>query len=341
MVSVYEFIRNNQLKSYFILTFLITWTIFTIPFFFPINDPATCILFMAIGGTGPAFAAIILSGVLKPGKVETNAGKQWAVFLIAALITAALIIVYLQINLASISLPLLILVIINAVIAAFIISGGLSGREGIQELLGRLYVWKVGWKCYVMALVLIPAIMFVSMIVCSVNSGISLSEIAPRLSFGAASSVIITVGYVTLVRGPLREEIGWRGFALPRLQYLYSPLVGTLLLGIIWTIWHLPLHLNGIYEGGMDGFIERFYFNIGITFIITWIYNHSRGSLLMTTFLHTSLNSTATVLFVPSLIAGPFNLVFEILVNSAAIVVIIADKMWRKLPEDHEAVYKY
>ena len=336
-----EYIKKHQLVSYFFLAFLITWAIFFIPLFMPIDDPVNCILLMGIGGSGPAFAAIILSRILNPTIVKTDTRKYLAVFLSAAVVTAALIIMYLGIHPASFSLTLLLLVVINAAIAAYIISGGLCGREGIREMLGRLYIWKTGWRWYVMAVVFIPAVMIFSLVACTLYAGLSLNEIAPQLSLGVASSVIITLGYVTLLRGPLREEIGWRGFALPRLQYLYSPLVGTLILGILWTVWHLPLHLNGIYSGGMDGFIERFYFNIGVTFLFTWIYNHSRGSLLMTTLFHTSINTTATVLFSPGVIDGPFSILFSILINISAIVVIVKDRMWRKLPEDHEAVYAY
>ncbi|MBN1432105.1 MAG: CPBP family intramembrane metalloprotease [Methanomicrobiaceae archaeon] len=341
MSSVCQLIKKYQLISYFVLAFAITWAVFCIPFFYTINDPATFILAMGIGGTGPAFAAIILSRIIKPEKVETDSQMRWTVFSIAFVVTATSIILYLGISPDAASFPLLLLVIVNSAIAAYIISGGLANREGIRNLLKRLYIWKTGWKWYVAALALIPVIMYVTMIICSVITGNPLTGIIPEISLGVASSVIIALGYVTLVRGPLREEIGWRGFALPRLQYLYSPLVGTLLLGIIWTIWHLPLHLNGVYGNGMGGFIERFYFNIGVTFLFTWIYNHTKGSLLMTTFFHTSVNTTATVLLIPAAITGPYYLVFCALVNIGAVIVILADRMWKKLPGDHEAVYKY
>lgn len=341
MSSIPKIIKNNQLKSYFLLTFLITWAIMFSPLIVPMNDPMISILVMAIGGAGPAFAAIILSAVLKPKKVESQTLKRWAVFLIALIVTCILIILYLQIDLATIPILLLLLIIINGAIAAYIISGGLSSREGIKELLGRLYIWKVGLKWYLIALLLVPAIYFLCIFFSSIDIGSSIFEILPQVSFAPVSGIIIAFGYVTLVRGPLREEIGWRGFALPRLQYIYSPLVGTLILGVIWTVWHLPLHLNGTYSGGMDGFIDRFYFNIGITFIITWVYNHSKGSLLLTTLLHASFNVTDTIIIAPSVIAGPFLSIFIALINITAIIVIIADKMWRKLPENHGAVYKY
>ena len=341
MAAIYGLIKKYQLLSYFILTYFITWIIFFLPFFVTINDMATKILLMAIGGTGPAFAAMIISQIIKPGRAKTNRKKYWVVLSIAALITAALIVLYLHIQ-ASASLFLLLLVLINAVIAAFIISGGLFSRKGIKELLGKLYIGKVNWKWYILALFLIPVFMVITAIYCTLHAGISLKALIPQLSFGGISSVIITCGYVTLVRGPLREEIGWRGFALPRLQYRYSPLIATLILGIIWTVWHLPLHLTGIYAGGIGGFIERFYYNVGITFLITWIYNHSKGSLLLTTFFHTSFNSTATVFIFPAGINGSsFMLIISILINIAAIIVIFTDKMWNKLPKDSEVVYKY
>lgn len=225
---------------------------------------------MAIGGTGPAFAAMIISQIIKPEPVKTDRKKYWVVFSIAALITAALIVLYLHIR-ASASIFLLLLVLINAGITAFIISGGLHPRKGIKELLNKLYIGRVNLKSYIVVLIMIPIFIVLTAIICTLHAGISLRELIPQLSFGGVSSVFIACGYVTLVRGPLREEIGWRGFALPRLQYRYSPLVATLILGIIWTVWHLPLHLSGIYAGGIDGFIVRFYYNIGITFLITWL----------------------------------------------------------------------
>jgi len=339
MASVSEIIKKNQLVSYFVLTFLITWAIFSIPFFYPIHDWINSILLMAIGGAGPAFAAIILSGIGKPGNVEPRTRKRQAVFFIAFLGTVILIILFYPVILATISLPLLVLVILNAIIAAYIISGGLAAREGIRELLGKLYVWKVSVKWYLIALLLGPAIIIFSLILCYQNAGISLDKVINRWSLGVLYTAIISFSYVTLVRGPLREEIGWRGFALPRLQSRYSPLVATLILGVIWTVWHLPLHLNGIYGGGLGAFIERFYYNIGLTFIITWIYNHTRGSLLLATLFHSSYNSTNTVFPVPEVTEGPFILMMSILTDIAAIVVIFADKMWHKLPKDHEAVY--
>lgn len=334
-------VRKNQLKSYFVLAFLISWAVFFIPLLFPITDTVSIIFLMAIGGSGPALAAMILSGLLEPGESEVRDSRRWYVFTFAMLVTGALMLLYYHISLSTITLPIAFLIIINSLIAAYIISGGLSRRRGLRRLLGKLYVWKTGIVPYLMALLLIPSLVALSLLMSSLKDSVTLGEILSGTSLGSFSTILMSFGYVTLVRGPLREEIGWRGFAVPRLQHLYSPLLGTFILSVIWTVWHLPLHLNGVYEGGINGFFERFYINIPLTFLLTWVYNHSRGSLLLTTLLHTSINSTFTVLVLPGVIAGSITTIFTILVNISAVLVIILDRMWRKLPGDHPAVHEY
>lgn len=96
--------------------------------------------------------------------------------------------------------------------------------------------------------------------------------------------------------------------------------------------------MNGLYPVDMWGFIERFYY-IGLVFLFTWIYNHSKGSLLLTTLFHTSANTAGT--FIIFSLSEPAGLLSVVLINVAAIIVIISDKMWRKLPEGSEAVYNY
>ncbi|RJS48621.1 MAG: hypothetical protein CIT03_07235 [Methanobacterium sp.] len=221
------------------------------------------------------------------------------------------------------------------------ISGGLATHEGIRELLNKLYVWNVGIGWYGVALILYPAIIFLAIFTGILVTGVSINELWSPISQITLSGFIISFGYICLVRGPLREEIGWRGFALPRLQNIYSPLIGTLILALIWTLWHLPLHVNGIYPGGLEGFMGRFYWNIPLTFLLTWIYNHTRGSLLMTTLFHTSVNTMGTLIIIPSSIEVAYQLAFLILINLAALIVILKDRMWNKLPSKSPAVYEY
>lgn len=337
MQPITKLLKNNQLKAYFILTFLISWILFNLPLIISLDELSNFMIII-IGGAGPALAAIIMALIINPRRIQTPNLKKWIVFLIVFFLTLILKILYLQINLTEVSLLALFLLIINAAIVGYIISGGLSGFEGIKNLLNKLYVWRVPIRWYFFAFFFYPAVLFIALIYAVYNVGLSITEILNQISGTAFYGLIITYGYVGLVRGPLREEVGWRGFALPRLQNLYSPLVGSIILFLIWVVWHLPLHYNGILPVGIEGFLVRFYY-FGLIFLFTWLYNHSNGSLLLTTIFHTSANTAATLMIFAPTVYNEWVAIF--LINLMALIVIIKDKMWRKLPQDSSAVYEY
>ena len=123
------------------------------------------------------------------------------------------------------------------------------------------------------------------------------------------------------------------------MQYYFSPLVATFILAVIWTLWHLPLYLNGMYPGGIAAMLDRFYWNVPITFLFTWIYNRTRGSLLLTTLFHTTINTCGTMRVFSEMIAEPLSTAFIVLLNAAAVAIIFTDRMWVKLPGESEVVY--
>jgi membrane protease YdiL (CAAX protease family) len=105
-------------------------------------------------------------------------------------------------------------------------------------------------------------------------------------------NVILTL----LTGGPLFEEPGWRGFALPRLQDRYGPLVGTLILGLLWAVWHLPFYFIPGWadlNGGLSlASLSVFGLSaLAIAIILTWVFDHTRGSLLLAMLVHASLNT--------------------------------------------------
>jgi membrane protease YdiL (CAAX protease family) len=80
--------------------------------------------------------------------------------------------------------------------------------------------------------------------------------------------------------GPMQEELGWRGFALPRLQERYSPLAASAILGVLVVIWHLPLVLFGMLPG------YALFATFAATIVFGWLFNNTRGSVLMTLIAH-------------------------------------------------------
>ncbi len=340
MNSIKEHIRKYQLISFFLLNFLITWFFFLLPNILGTTDNNIKLLLSAIGGSGPAIAAIMLSAFLKPNKTDNKTTARCIVFLTAMVITLFLLFYYLGIPIAGTSFITIFLLLINAAIAAYIISGGLSCISGIRQLLKKLYYFSVSKKWYLIAFLVPLAIYIISGLSGVIGTGSPISVIYPHISYSSVLLLIVSFFYIGLVRGPLREEIGWRGFALPRLQWHFSPLISTLILSVIWTLWHLPLYINGMYPGGPGAILDRCYWNIGLTFLFTWIYNHTKGSLFICTLFHTTINTCGTLINYPENISVIFSLSFIAVVNIAAIAVIILDRMWVRLPEDSESVYQ-
>lgn len=201
--------------------------------------------------------------------------------------------------------------------AALIVTGITEGKEGVARLRGRIRQWKVGWVWYVVTLLLIPALVLI---------GIAVQPGALAGFKGATPTVAITY-LVTLVvvafgGGPLGEEPGWRGFALPRLQSSMGPLKGTLLLGLLWTCWHLPDFLTSAQGGGPGVPVNTLLVNFGlflllvtaIAVVFTWVFNHTGGSLLLAILAHAGVN-TPQVALVPL-----FPAVNTMVLNTAALI---------------------
>jgi membrane protease YdiL (CAAX protease family) len=112
---------------------------------------------------------------------------------------------------------------------AFIMTGITEGWAGIGRLLRRLVLWRVGLRWHLFALIGLPLILLLSAIVLP-GALASFQGLTPTIVLGYS----LIFAYVILLGGGLNEETGWRGFALPRLQRLHGPLVGSLILGPVW-----------------------------------------------------------------------------------------------------------
>ena len=126
----------------------------------------------------------------------------------------------------------------------------------------------------------------------------------------------------------LGEEPGWRGFALPRLQGLYGPLVASLVLGAIHALWHLPVYFipGAIADGGFDPmvFVANSLAIMASTFVWTWLFNSGKGSILFAMVVHATSNATSG--FIPQLIhtdsTDPF-FTFKLMAVVALVLVLV------------------
>jgi membrane protease YdiL (CAAX protease family) len=180
-------------------------------------------------------------------------------------------------------------------LAGFLMTAVVSGRQGIHSLLKRFVLWRVGIGWYLFAIFGVPAI--------ALLGALALPGALSTLTQHALVSSLLTylpALIVTFIIAAGGEEPGWRGFALPRLQERYGPLIGTLLLGLLWGGWHFPLVLTVGYGGGpnsnLTAELETSLLQIvAVSFtaiVITWVFNNTQGSLLLAMLVHGALDAT-------------------------------------------------
>jgi CAAX protease family protein len=177
-------------------------------------------------------------------------------------------------------------------LSAFIMTGITEGREGIGRLLRRCMLWRVGLGWCLFALIGIPTMLVLGVIV--LPGALASFKGLPSL---VAIPWISQIVYVFL-HGPLGEEPGWRGFALPRLQRLHGPLVASLILGPLWALWHLPFFWVPAWNfpptlANVGLFVIA---AIPLTIVMTWVFNNTKGSVLTAILGHWSFDMTFVIL---------------------------------------------
>ena len=183
------------------------------------------------------------------------------------------------------------------VFAAVIMTGLTLGKEGVVSLLKRYLQWRVGWKWYLAAFGLVPVLWIAGVYLYAALTGVSpdFSTVVAYKIFGKSANLplfVLPFFLVDLISNG--EEIGWRGYVLPRLQTKYNALTSTMILGVVWAFWHLPKFLtsfNIIFFAWFSLHVMAF------AVILTWLYNNTKGSLLLVAIAHAASNTVGN--FVP------------------------------------------
>jgi membrane protease YdiL (CAAX protease family) len=173
-------------------------------------------------------------------------------------------------------------------IAAIIMAGIVGGRSGVHALLGKLGRWRVGLGWYLVVF-LLPVLLRLASVGIDVLLGGKLPPFFSSASVPSGNPLLLlpVVFLIVFFQAGLAEEIGWRGYGLPGLQQRYSALTASLILGVIWALWHFsPFNFDTVWP-----YAFWFFFNvIPFTILVTWIYNNTRESLLLVTLFHTASN---------------------------------------------------
>jgi uncharacterized protein len=201
-------------------------------------------------------------------------------------------------------------------LAAGIVIYTAEGWAGVRALLGRLLDWRVGAVWYAVALLWRPVVSAVALTLMAALGAAPAPLrgpwyiVAPLFVLTALARVVAYVG----------EEIGWRGYALPRLQARLGPLLAGALIGLLAGLWHLPAFFIAGHPQYGAPIAPFMVWMVALAIVFTWLYNRTGGSLLPVALLHGAINS-AGVIFpgVPLLLEVGVTLV-------AAIVLAIADR---------------
>ena len=211
-------------------------------------------------------------------------------------------------------------------VAALIVIGLTDGQAGYRTLGSRMIRWRVGWQWWAVALGLPLAVLAVAALANVTIWGAP----APDLANLAWTSVALNfaVRFIDPLDGPMGEEPGWRGYAVPQLQTRRSPLASAVVLGVIVALWHLPLVATG--QLAAIGLIVTF----AITLIYVWLFNHTGGSVLLTMVFHVAQGTVSyAALGFTGVAAARMDWLTGALWCLIAAVLVLGDrKAWRVAP---------
>lgn len=335
MNKLAAWIKSHQIAAFFIITFAITWGL---GFSYIAVSKGTYLLLPAafFATCGPALAGILITAITNTQPRQGKKQTHWIAFLVAWVMSALVFLAHNTFfNRAPFSLVMVGLVLVSVVPAAFVISMTYARNPAVKSYLASLIRLRGVWGWSLLALLCLPALALLSILI---NSLLGKQPVAahqlPVSGLALIGLIVVKLVYQLFFFNATGEEVGWRGFALPRLQAHTSPLIASIVISLFWVPWHLFYFLGeGQSVLSVSYWLQTYLLHMPVSVIIGWLYNRSRGSILVAGIAHAAGNTALA--FLPNLPV----LVFFIAVYALALVMVVSDRMWKRLPSDHPAVY--
>lgn len=201
--------------------------------------------------------------------------------------------------------------------AAFVLTWQKSGKEGTKAL------WQRGWAGGYPKKWLLPALLLMPLMGGLTWLLLRLFNQQIPWEYGLSPAMIVPIGLLIWLLGALPEEYGWRGYALERLLKNNSPLAASLILGLVWGLWHLPLHFVSTSTQYVIPIWEYVLQTIILAIIYTWIFLGTRGSILAAGLFHAMGNITGAV--IPYWVAESGRWISFILLLIVAVVITLVE----------------
>ncbi len=327
-----RWIERRALLAFFGLTYLISWSIWSLEPSLRHGDPVFARSIDTLAPYGPTISALILSALLKPGHLPVHRSWSRIAATLFTLLAAIGILVGPWTEALQSQQPLLtaIPLLLISLLPAYLVWSAWSSQRGIRELMASLRAWRIPPVWYGVALLLFPLASLAGLLLLPLL-GQSIPALPRQETWPALGLMLLNVFVATaFYGGPFGEEAGWRGFALPRLQARYSPLVASVILGLLWGFWHFPLHFRGMYDAsfgaGIGGLVLRMAGNVTLAIVFTWLYNRSHGNLLLMVLLHTVINNTFGFWL-------PVHVGLYVIIGVLVVVLVYVDQMGKQHAE--------
>jgi uncharacterized protein len=325
-------ITRRPSLSLLLAGFVFSWLFWLVPLALQITDPVASRHLSSIGAFGPALAAVWITSRRASGSAERRLSEKLEK--IGLGFVSAGSVYFICLPYAS-TLPLntsilgwVVRVSLFAA-AAYVLSAAISGRPELSRLILPGQGASNHPLGYVLAILACPLILLAGLGLSSLGGSPFELTLQSRDALSLLIQIVTSFFYILMFGGALGQEPAWRGMLLSDLQKRSSPLAATFVIGLLSAVWMLPLYFNGFYAAGPDGLaanlLNHFLTTLLIAFPFTWLYNRTRGNLLICILFHASFN-TASVFIA----ATPYTLVVFALV---ALMLIGAARMWQRLPE--------
>ncbi len=325
-----HWVKRHPLPAFFCLAFAFSWLFWLAPYIAGVQDQAIFRHLVTIGAFGPALAGLLVTAALQdtdPILLRKPTMEQVALAFLATAAVYFICLPYASSQTFATSIGGWIVRGALFLTGALVIASLLAGTPPARRLLLTNSASRTPIFWYAAAFLVYPLLLVAGLVISSgfnapVESGLSDTG-WPRLWLQVIASFI----YILFFGGPLSEEPGWRGFALPRLQRVTSPLIASLVIGFVWGIWHFPMHINGFYpSAGMSALPTELALRVLSTILVsvlyTWFFNKTGGNVLVCILLHASFN-TASIF-----IAGTSSTIALMAVLAA--ILALESKMWQK-----------
>lgn len=338
-----SFSRRYPITFFVLVAFALTWIWWYVAYYFgvlgSIMPPIT-----AIGSFGPALAAML---VTRKGTYVDEKGAKSRHWRVLAMLVVALGSIYLlrfftggraafrgeappsELSYGPIEISFAVLAVL---IAAWAFGSAYSPDNGIRAHMRTILQWKASIWFWIFAFTILPAVYLLGAGFTMLAGGTIPTPALYSFEGSGAVGLLFVAFLYGAVFGGGNEEIGWRGYMLPALQARYSPLVASLIIAVVWSVWHLPLHMWGFYDGTVAGeqslmtaMIVMTIRWIPLTILLTWLFNRTGGNILLSIATHAMISISMFVV--------PFTSMVVLSGGLVTIGLIIEGKMWKRRPD--------